>query len=440
MAAERKKETLVGKNMKSIRKAAGMTQQEVAGRMSIDRSVYTKYETGTLTPSLDTIQSFANIMKVRQEQLLRSASVVIPDSSALMKNRRLLSLLMEDFDQVVILSTVIQELDKYKDRRNKGAWQVLMTIEDFRTRYRGRFRIENSEYKEIQTKDDRIIHFAEIESKKVPGKVYILQDDVTISIKYENKLLLRDYMATRGNKSSYRLILDLDEEFDSFSFFSRREDELSESINDYLPDGNTPLISAIRCNEKEKVEKRSGRRIPDSRRKQKIDFIIGSGADIDKNDASRYCLTPIAHCVQMNDYNTFRSLLEKGADYNKGSMDVTNTGYIYTQNEGNTPLMIACWHGRFKYVKALCEQPDISLNQQDSNGYTALIKCAVRTVDLIKKKAEEGEEADCSQFRKCYEYLLSQPGIDTRIRDRKNRTVADWWAEAEKLRKEAKEG
>ena len=84
------------------------------------------------------------------------------------------------------------------------------------------------------------------------------------------------------------------------------------------------------------------------------------GADIDKNDNARYCLPPLAHCVQIDDWRAFQILLEAGCDYNKASRDERMASYMKVGklNEGNTPLMIACWSGRRKYVEKLCRPVD----------------------------------------------------------------------------------
>ena len=102
--------------------------------------------------------------------------------------------------------------------------------------------------------------------------------------------------------------------------------------------------------------------------------------------------------------NHYKGLINKYREY----LPVSENTPVITLNEGNTPLMIACWHGRRKFVEKLCSYSDIGLNQQDSNGFTPLIKCA------WKKNKE------------LYEYLLTFPRTDIYIRDRNNHT-AEWW-------------
>ncbi len=84
------KNVIISKKMKEIRLSHGMTQVDVAKELHIDRSVYTKYETGKLTPTQERIQEFADIFDIDINELEKCVSAVIPDTSALLKNKRLL--------------------------------------------------------------------------------------------------------------------------------------------------------------------------------------------------------------------------------------------------------------------------------------------------------------------------------------------------------------
>ena len=251
-----------------------------------------------------------------------------------------------------------------------------------------------------------------------------------MSLSYDNSILLKDYIAKRSNNTNYASFLALDEEYEHFDAFQKMMPDLD--LNMYLPDGMTLLISCIRCNDEDKCSERDGFYISDTKQYKKLKFLIENGADLDKTDNSRYCLTPLAHCVQKGNFKLFNLLLEMGADYNKGSVDETTPSHLKMQNinEGNTPLMIACWHSNKKFVEKLCSLPDISLNQQDSNGYTALIKCAVQRYNRIN----EGKKVD--YVESIYRYLLSLDKVDTLIRDRQNRAAKDWWILGDELGKE----
>ena len=416
------KNVIIRKRMKEIRTNAGKTQAQVAEMMHIDRSVYAKYETGALTPSEERIQQFAEIFSIRPEELEKAISAVIPDTSALMKNKRLLTTLLEDFDQVIIPDTVLSELDYQKDhgKNRNAAWQVMMTIDEYRSRFRNRMLFENSERLALPKNDSKIIELARTLNRKLSKRIYIIHDDIGMTLGYGGSIRLKDYIAKRAENTNYPAILALDEEYEHLERYEKLAETLD--LNAYLPDGMTLLISCIRCNDRDKAEGR-GYPVGDSIRHRKMKFLLDNGANPDKTDNSRYCLTPLSHCVQIGDYRAFSVLLGCGADYNKGSIDETTPSYLKRQNvnEGNTPLMIACWHGRKKFVEKLCAMPEISLNQQDSNGYTALIKCAVARYNRKK----EGKK--CDYVEALYRYLLKTDGVDTRIRDRENRTAKDWW-------------
>lgn len=420
---------IISKKMREIRLSNNMKQGDVANRLHIDRSVYTKYETGALKPTPERIAEFAEFFRVDVGELEKCVSAVIPDTSALLKNKRLLAMLLEDFDRVIIPDTVLNELDYQKDkgRNKKIAWQVMMTINEYRTRFRERMCFEKSSHLGQNKNDANIIELAKRLNKKLNNVVYLIHDDIGMSLSYDNSILLRDYIAKRSNSTNYAAFLALDEEYENFEKF--REVISNLDLNMYLPDGMTLLISCIKCNEGDKFRER-GYFVSEEKQCRKLKFLIENGADPDKTDNSRYCLTPLAHCVQDGKFRLFELLLKMGADYNKGSVDETTPCHLKMQsiNEGNTPLMIACWHARKQFVERLCALPDISLNQQDSNGYTALIKCEVQRYNWIKS----GRNAE--KFEAIYRYLQSLDKTDTLIRDRQNRTADDWRELGDKLK------
>ena len=432
---ENERNAVIRKNMREIRKKSGKTQKEVARGLLMDRTVYSKYETGKLTPNMDFILRFSNYFSIPPDSLEKSVSAVIPDTSALLKNRRLLSLLLHDFDVVIIPDIVLGKLDRQKEfgRNKKAAWQVMMTIDDYRTRYSDRIIIAGSEGRRSGRNDDAMIDFARTMDKKLNKKVYLIHDDIGMTLNYDNGILLKDYIAKRTSYTDYESLLSLDEEYNSLDRYQTLIGALD--LNAYLPDGMTLLISCIRCNDRVKVDERGGY-ISDTKRHRKLKFLLSNGANPDKTDNSRYCLTPLSHCVQTGDFKAFCILLNHGADYNKGSVDEVTPGYLKMQNanEGNTPLMIACWHGRKRFVEKLCQLPNISLNQQDSNGYTALHKCAVQRYNRRK------EQKDAAVSEDIYRYLLTIPRVDTLIRDRNNKTAEDWWNDGDALGKEGTAG
>ena len=116
---------------------------------------------------------------------------------------------------------------------------------------------------------------------------------------------------------------------------------------------------------------------------------------------------PLTTAVQRGDFDMVCFLLDDcKCDPNVGSRYPYNKGTIGIQNEGNTALMVAAFHGNDALVNKLCRHKDISINQQDRNGYTALIKASMNAHDS------------------CREVLLSF-GADVRIRDFNGETAED---------------
>ena len=58
-------------NLIRARKARGMTQEELAARLSISRQAVSKWETGTADPSTSNLLALAKLFGVSAEELLR---------------------------------------------------------------------------------------------------------------------------------------------------------------------------------------------------------------------------------------------------------------------------------------------------------------------------------------------------------------------------------
>ena len=270
--------SLIGMHMKRIRIDNKLTQQQVCDKWprsngstvaAIDRTVYAKYESGKLTPSDERIEQFASIFDINPDELKRlyqSTAIVIPDTSALLNNSMLLEMLMEDFDQVVIASTVQLELSGMKNANGdlsnekkinkKKASQIIGKINELfeqqdiqleeDKKYKIRIRKEDSESDElsgdsrISINDRKLIALAQKLAKKTSRKVFILHYDKDIPFFSDDtisNIKLNDYMAKRySTPAGYQTILDFDEEYDRIEQYEKLFDNLDKnSINTYLP-------------------------------------------------------------------------------------------------------------------------------------------------------------------------------------------------------------
>lgn len=64
------KATVFSERLRKIRKASGMTQQEIADHLQMQRSTYAYYETGATEPSLKRLLSIAKEFTVSVDDLL----------------------------------------------------------------------------------------------------------------------------------------------------------------------------------------------------------------------------------------------------------------------------------------------------------------------------------------------------------------------------------
>ena len=72
MAKDNEKTTGIGKVLKGLRKARGMTQEQLALASGLDRSYYGEIERDEKAPSLKTIFKLAKGLKVEPEDLVKA--------------------------------------------------------------------------------------------------------------------------------------------------------------------------------------------------------------------------------------------------------------------------------------------------------------------------------------------------------------------------------
>ena len=355
------------------------------------------------------------------ELFLRGDKIAVPDTSALMKNPQLVEELGEEYNMVVIPDVVIRELDGIKNANSgalgKRAWEIIRGIgygeRVIKMEYFGNKSIE---------KDEQIIIVAKEAAEKYKREVQIITDDADYSafLKGEEAvtaLHLREYMITKQKLVNMKGLVELDKYFaDDYSDLTAPDEE---EINAFLPDGNTLIISSVR-NRNHNFEQR----------KEKIRWLMIHGADVNKRDCKHRYFPPLTHAIQMGDYPMFMFLLnECQANPNIGSRNPHDAGKLRQRekNEGNMPLMVAAWDGKAEFVKALCADERTSINQQDANGFTALIKACANgyTVcrDILLKAGADTKIVDIEDmdYQERYNECLEQGPMKYRHRKKKNK-------------------
>ena len=73
-------DSALGVNLSKYRHLAGLTQQQVADMLNLNRSTYTKYETGVSEPSIEILKRIADILSIDYNSLLANADVDVDNS------------------------------------------------------------------------------------------------------------------------------------------------------------------------------------------------------------------------------------------------------------------------------------------------------------------------------------------------------------------------
>jgi len=70
---------LFSKRLKEVRKASGLTQQELGNKIGVTKVSVCCYEKGTRTPTLDTLLDLANALNVEFTYLLGNDDYIVAD-------------------------------------------------------------------------------------------------------------------------------------------------------------------------------------------------------------------------------------------------------------------------------------------------------------------------------------------------------------------------
>lgn len=300
------------------------------------------------------------------------------DTSALLKgSEQIFSILKKQKLRAIIPSIVIEELDNIKDnpshKENRGAHKVLQHIHAFETK-------EISKRKREQgVKNDTLIMQCAKELN-----AWIISEDKTFSIQYERVLTIADF---RDKFESYNENIPDSIAKELFCTLIKRDfakaQEIAESskntpwkINAYDDKGFTPLIYAVQASCATLVEA----------------LLYHSDVDLHKCDNAHLKMTPLAHAVQKDNIQIASMLLKSGAKAYIG-----NKG----KNKANTPFLMACWDNRANAIDMLelLYSNGISLNQVDSNGFSGLIKAAIKGHKrIIEWLLDKGVDIDLRDF------------------------------------------
>lgn len=365
---------LIGRNIRKLREERTMSQNDLAIKMHIARPGISNWENGKSEPSSSQLVQLSKIFAISTDEIVGNTSdtktIVVVDTSALIKRPSIVDELSSYFDEIIIPEVVIAEINNLKDRGNSSvkqrAWLVMKSINA-----KGDIFLITPNIDNTGKNDEKIAAIAKQRAKSRPfDDVYVLSDDIWFQFltKHQKNLqsLTPEEYAEKFLYSgkSYDPIKSIEfatlvknKKIDSVKNYDISDVDVNlASPNDGLP----PLISAVR-----------NRDIPMLKY-----FLSMTEIDLDVKDKHKYGFSAVHHATQLKSIEMIKLLVEAGADFDLGS-----TG----KNMGNTPLMVAAWSGFYEAVDYFLSQGACA-NQQDSNGFTPLIKACIKHDSKIIKR------------------------------------------------------
>lgn len=417
---ERIKTNFLRKRMTGLRKKNQCSLSQLAVLFNTNKSTLSRVEKIDGETNHKTVKYWAELycekfqMGEQDKRIfMRGEKTVIVDTKALIARPDLLGELSEEYSFVYIPSFVIDELTNIKDNNPNDyghrALDLLNKIQKYGIKT----------YLNPDASVSSVIQMAESLSDKLYNEVDIITADVSFALsirgttndcsKY-NVLFLEEYTATKQKMINMRRLNAINAYYaDSYDDIEvklsvKMPPKNEDDWNYYLSDGSTLIISAI-----------NNTSVPVNQRIEKIRWLIKNGADINKRDRESKNFPAITHAIKIHNYELFSFILnECHANPNICSRNPYDVGKIRQKNDGNTPLMVAAWENQIDMVKDLCADKRVSLNQQDSNGFTALIKaCYWGNIECRK--------------------IIENAGADTTIFDHEGLSAKDRWDECIRL-------
>ena len=413
---EQTKTNFLRQRMTRLREKNGYSLSQFAAEFPTNKSTLSRVEKIDGETNHKTVREWAEKyceklqMSEQQIQLfMRGEKAVIVDTKALITRPDLLGELLEEYSYVIVPSFVIDELKSIKNNNpNDYGLRALDLLNKIQ-------RYDIKSYPVPDMSEQSIIEMANALSEELSNEVDIITADDAFALNIKgtikenskyNILFLEEYAATKQELINMRWLNAVNEYYsDSYDDVEvklaiKMPPKNDDDWNYYLANGTTLIISAVK-NES----------VPVKQRIEKIRWLINNGADVNKRDHESKNFPAITHAIKMHNYEIFAFLLnECNANPNIGSRNPYDIGKVRQKNDGNMPLMVAAWENQIDMVRDLCADKRVSLNQQDGNGFTALIKACY------------WGNTECRK-------IIESSGADTTILDHEGFSAEDRWDE-----------
>ena len=408
--------------MRKLREERNYSLQMLAKALNVNKSSLSRIEScqGSDEKIMEYFYKYCEKFKFTKEQIKfieNGYDIILLDTSTLLSNSQIISELDDACRYVIIPDVVVTELTNIKRRDDKKlgnrAWLALNCINNSKQVKIINYNGENKGY----SNDQKIIEIARQAAVDYECNIVIISNDIDFKAYAKDDdrirvITLATYNATIQELPNMEILEQIEKlQLDNYDGVKAPN---KKHINAYLTSGLTLLISTVRSN------------MTFEKKCKKIKWLLEHDAEIDKRDNMKYHFPPLTHAVQRKDVKMVKFLLQEcNANPNIGSKNPYSVEKLRQCNEGNMPLMVACYGkgASPEIVKILCSDERTSLNQQDSNGFTAYIK------------------ASLSGNRECRN-ILEDAGADLKIVDLNGMTGEDHFniRLEEELIKKAKRG
>ena len=408
--------------MRKLREERNYSLQMLAKALNVNKSSLSRIEScqGSDEKNMEYFYKYCEKFKFTKEQIKfieNGYDIILLDTSTLLSNSQIISELDDACRYVIIPDAVVTELTNSKRRDDKKlgnrAWLALNCINNSKQVKIINYNGENKGY----SNDQKIIEIARQAAVDYECNIVIISNDIDFKAYAKDDdrirvITLATYNATIQELPNMEILEQIEKlQLDNYDGVKAPN---KKHINAYLTSGLTLLISTVRSN------------MTFEKKCKKIKWLLEHDAEIDKRDNMKYHFPPLTHAVQRKDVKMVKFLLQEcNANPNIGSKNPYSVEKLRQCNEGNMPLMVACYGkgASPEIVKILCSDERTSLNQQDSNGFTAYIK------------------ASLSGNRECRN-ILEDAGADLKIVDLNGMTGEDHFniRLEEELIKKAKRG
>ena len=417
---EQIKTNFLRKRMTQLRETNGYSISQLAILINTDKSTLSRVEKIDSKTNHKTVklwaEKYCEKFQMSEEQknlFMRGEKAVIVDTKALLNRPDLLGELNEEYSCVIVPSLVVDELSNIKKNNpNDYGFRALDLLNKIQ-----RYGVKSYPISDLS--EEKVIGLANMVSDEMSSEVDIITADDAFALNIKgtvgpeskyNVIYLEEYAATKQDLVNMRWLNAVNDYYaDSYDDIEKVLGIKMPSIgeddwNYYLSNGRTLIISAVKMTD-----------IPVNQRIEKIRWLIKNGADVDKRDHESKNFPALTHAIKMHNYEMFTFLFKEcGANPNDGSRNPYDIGKVRQKNDGNMPLMVAAWENQVEIVRDLCADKRVSLNQQDGNGFTALIKACYWGNTECKK-------------------IIEDSGADITILDHEGLSAEDRWDECIRL-------